>query len=154
MTCPANSQYNATSKRCVCITGFLVTQQGICMQKCTSNEVYNSITTFCECINNFTRIGTTCMPCPSGSYFSNGNCITCPANSQLLGNKCICSMGYAADGFGVCQTCSSLPNAFILYGLCVKCSNNMVFNVSLNTCDCPLGKTRSGTLCISTCNND
>jgi hypothetical protein len=132
----------------------MVTQQGICMQKCGSNELYNSTTTYCDCVQNFTRIGSVCMPCPTGSYYNNGKCTSCPPNSDLLNGKCVCSAGYAADGYGVCQICSSLPNAFILNGLCVKCSNNMVFNALLNTCECPSGKTRNGNLCVSTCNSD
>lgn len=154
VTCPTNSQYNATTNQCLCVTGYLVTQQGICMQKCINNEVYNPITTLCDCLPNFSRIGSTCMPCPTGSYFSNGNCISCPANSGLLSNKCVCMMGYAANGFGVCHPCSSLPNTFMLNGFCATCSNNMVFNASSSTCECPLGKTLSGAICISTCNND
>lgn len=134
--------------------GFIVGQQGICVQKCSSNEVYNSSTTLCDCIQNFSRIGSACMPCPTGAYFLSGRCISCRPNSYLNNNRCVCNAGYVDDGYGGCQICSSFPNAFILNGLCVKCSNNMVYNSKLNICECPLGKTRSGNICISACNND
>lgn len=62
--------------------------------------------------------------------------------------------GFATDAFGICRSCSSLPNAFIMNGLCVKCQSNQVYNSTLGACQCAMGKTWSGNLCVSACHND
>lgn len=154
VTCPNNAVYNATSQQCACRTGFLVNPQGFCIQKCSNNEIYNERTSSCDCIQNLTRIGGQCTLCPSNSYFSNGQCVSCQTNAYLFNNRCICMPGFATDAFGMCQACSSLANAFIMNGLCVKCQSSQVYNSTLGACQCAMGKTWSGNLCVSACNND
>jgi hypothetical protein len=134
--------------------GYILSQQGICLPKCQSNEVFNQLTTACDCIVNYARIGSVCLPCPSNSFYTNGQCIGCPANSVLLNGKCSCTTGYISNSYGLCVQCSSLPNAFMVNNYCATCANNQIYNSTTGTCQCPFGKVLSGSLCVSSCNSD
>ena len=95
-----------------------------------------------------------CQICPQGSTpASDGSgCSACGPNQVQVGGICVCQQGFASNSAGVCTSCSSLPNGFMISGHCAVCPFSMVYNG--NACACPLGKVLQGGSCVSQCQGD
>jgi hypothetical protein len=154
VTCPVNSVYNPATQSCSCLAGFFTNQWGICAQLCGTNQVYNSATQACSCLQGLAKVNGACQICPAGSTpLPDGSaCSACKVNEVLVNGNCVCQQGYAYNSGNVCTSCTSLPNGFLVNGVCAVCPGSTVYNG--NTCACPQGKVSQGSLCISQCQSD
>lgn len=107
------------------------------------------------CFKGLGRINGACTVCPSGATpTADGSaCSSCGANEELASGKCICKKGYAYNAARICTACSSLPNGFLINGICSVCPNNLVYNGN-NGCGCSGGKVLKGAVCVSQCKAD
>lgn len=155
VTCPVNSAYNQAKNTCDCLNGYFTNELGICTQKCSTNEVYSVSLQRCVCMQGLGRINGACTICPSGSVATadGSGCSSCDANEELVNGKCACKTGFAYNSAQVCTICSSLPNGFLINGVCSVCPRNMVYNGN-NGCGCPAGKILQGASCVSQCQPD
>ena len=96
--CPTNSTYNATTKACVCNSGYNESASGNCI-KCTGGMVFNSTTKTCECPSGQINTAYGCKtPCEVGMYYS--------------GNELECS--YSKDTYKIIETsCSGAGITYI-----------------------------------------
>lgn len=155
VTCPVNSALNPSSNNCDCLTGFYTNQAGICTQKCGTNEDYDPISQQCACLSGLGRVNGVCTVCPAGSRpaADGSSCSICGNNEQLVGGVCVCQAGFALNSGRVCTACASLPNGFMINGVCSVCPNNLIYNGNQG-CSCPSGKVLQGSTCISQCKSD
>ena len=155
VTCPVNSQFNANSGNCDCNNGFYTNEFGICSRKCGTNELYNPDTHQCECIKGLGRISGKCTVCPPGTQatIDGSSCSNCGANEVLQSGKCVCKTGYAHNSAQVCTSCSEIPNGFLIKGFCSVCPKGTVV-IGGNSCGCPSGKVKKGSMCVSQCQSD
>jgi hypothetical protein len=155
VTCPLNAAYNSATKNCECASGFFTNQFGLCTRKCGTNEVYDASIQDCNCIKGLGRINGACQVCPAGSTptADGSGCSNCKANEVLVNGQCLCQQGYAFNAARVCTLCSSIPNGFLVNGICSVCPGNTVYD-GASKCRCPAGKTAQGSRCISQCQAD
>lgn len=153
VTCPVNSALNKAKNTCDCVDGYYTNQFGICTKKCGTNEAYDPSVQQCKCLSGLGRINGVCTVCPSGTQVAGEVCSSCAENEQLANGKCICKSGYAYNSGKVCTICSSIPNSFLINGICSVCPSGLVYNGNYG-CDCPAGKVKQGSSCIGQCQAD
>lgn len=146
VTCPVNSVFSATTKKCECADGFMLSKEGVCVKKCANNEVYNTKTGVCDCFVGLGKVNGTCQICPAGrTPIADGSCGSCGVNQQLVDGQCICISGFIPNALKVCTKCSDVNGAFLINGACATCPGDLVYNGQ--KCACPNGFTKVGVKC-------
>ena len=177
--CPANSNYNATTSKCTCNSGFYETSQQVCTPCPPGGTSINGICTSCPTNSRFVNGQCQCLPgttlqnnvcvnmCPYGSYFdtSISKCVCTDRNSFIDNSKkCVpCPQGFVFDGSSCIpcsgnnyydyssKTCISCnPPAFIYDKKCIRCPEGTIWSTELVKCICG-GSGSAGDMCENNC---
>ena len=149
------SWWNATSRVCLCTTGFEFDAytrrcapicsslqyrlRGICTS-CPLNAVCTGSTSFaCQAGFTISSGGQSCEACTGSTYKNvtgNSACLACPVNSQCSSTQFSCNVGYQLNSLqNGCEVCAvSTYKNFIGNSACISCPNNSVCITSGFTC--------------------
>ena len=152
LPCISNSQYSSTQGRCICNTGYVLSN-GACVvsQNCPSGSTYSPALLRCVCA-------------ASNQYVIDGYCQVCQINSAFNGTACACNTNYILQN-GICaqqcvnatwvgNTCVCWAGYFIIQGVCRQCDPNSAYSNIQLTCVCNAGyygTWQSCSLCNSNC---
>ncbi|CAG9329957.1 unnamed protein product [Blepharisma stoltei] len=150
LPCPQNCALCNTTACVECDPGYFVLDDTMCLFCSTGCEI-------CHAGPLSDSICTQCYD-PTNSVLTNGECSCIKANQIYSQNNiCVCAPGYYEDTNGICQPCNTGCQTCTSPSQCITCfdktftivnadgscsckTNELTYNTTTHTCDCPRGE--------------
>ena len=118
--CGAGMHFDKTQCDCACDDALLVSENGVCHERCGPGQSWDAAIGLCVCKNGGTRCGDTCCPAGRCTQTSDGKSLCCDAGQACGGICCdagmMCVGGQCRIPCGLGVTCDPRETCLIIGG--------------------------------------